>query len=103
MRARLLVVLVLVHVSLDLSSPWVPGAFSFDPEESVEAAVARPRMAPSGMLHVATPPAASTQTPRMPRVARRPGAVTRPLVEWVVDVRRAHGVAVEPTLSAEDG
>lgn len=103
MRARLLIVLVLAHVSLDLSSPWVPGAFTFDPDESIEAAVARPRVAPAGVLHAATPLGASTRTPRMPRVVPRPGAVSRPLAEWVVDVRRAHGAAVEPALSAEDG
>jgi hypothetical protein len=103
MRARLLVVLVLAYVSLDLSSPWVAGAFTFDPDESVEAAFARPRVAASGMPQVATPPSMPAPPPRRPRVAPRSEVVTRPLVEWVVDLRRAHGLALEPTLLAEDG
>jgi hypothetical protein len=103
MRARLLVVLVLGYVSLDLSSPWVAGAFTFDPDESVEAAFARPRMTASGMPQVATPPSVPTSPPSMPRVAPRSEVVARPFVEWVVDLRRAHSVAVEPTRPAEDG
>lgn len=103
MRARLLVVLVLAYVSLDLSSPWVPGAFTFDPDESVDAAFARPRMAASGMPQVVTPASMPAPAPRTPRVVPRSEVVARPLVEWVADLRRAHSVAVEPTRPAEDG
>ena len=38
MRGRLTMFAFVVYVALDLSNPFIPGAFNFNPEECVEAA-----------------------------------------------------------------
>ena len=38
MRGRLWTLVFIAYVALDLSSPFVPGAFAFNPDECIEAA-----------------------------------------------------------------
>jgi hypothetical protein len=70
-RAELLVA-ILVYVSLDLALPGMPGAFVFEPADSVESAGGG-RQAVRG---VAVPTPVTGSTPVVPRLGedgRRPG------------------------------
>ena len=69
MLSRLPVLAFVMYLTLDLSSPFVPGAFTFDPDECVEAAQ---REQPRAVT-------AETMPPSTPHVLRLAG-VTRPAV-----------------------
>lgn len=92
-KARRLTLLVLCYVSLDLSSPFVPGAFNFNPDESVDGVCRHHEDAAHGFTAARdTSPLARVET----RPAVHPPASTiasagRPrfLNRWPVDLRRA--------------
>lgn len=106
MKARRLTFLVLCYVSLDLSSPFVPGAFNFNADESIEA-VQRHRE--HAAMRVATAPIPPVPpVPVVHPVKRASGPLTRaerasrPVSEWLVDVRRAHAPIPEVSSLSED-
>jgi hypothetical protein len=74
---RLFLLLFFAYVGLDLGSPMVPGAFSFDPDDSVDA-VAGDRARPASLPRVASVPASV--------------ALIRPLVETAAPVSAARAV-----------
>lgn len=106
MKGRRLTLLFLLYVSLDLSNPLIPGAFNFNPDESVDAVLRyREGAAPPLAVHwTPTPP------PRLDAdTGARPGAAADRLVgllrhvdEWLVDVRRAHAPVPEVSTLSED-
>ena len=106
MKGRPLTLLFLLYVSLDLSSPFIPGAFNFNPDESVDA-VWRYREGAGRRLAVQWAP---TPPPRLDSDAgARPGAfadrpvgLPRHVDEWLVDVRRAHAPVPEVSTLSED-
>ena len=102
MKRRHMTIAFLVYVTLDLSSPFVPGSFNFDPDECVEG------------IHRASSPhdlAASTVSSGLP-VARLvvpvPSPVRRvaggrhPVLEWLVDARVDTRASGDPPPPSED-
>ena len=94
MKSRRLTFLLLVYVSLDLSSPFIPGAFNFNPDESIDGVQRqrdpgprRPAMAPAPRTFSDASPASVTPSANTGVGARRDSS---PVNEWLVDVRRAH-------------
>ena len=105
-KARPLTLLVLCYVSLDLSSPFVPGAFNFNADESIDG-VQRHRETPARRLPTApTPPV--PPAPDLGSVRHTSGAVARTgrvpgtVYEWLVDVRRAHAPVPEVSSLIDD-
>jgi hypothetical protein len=104
MMARLLAIVVLLYVSADLANPFMPGAFRFSPEESVEAT--------GNTRHARRPTVSSSrfkgEVPRTVRVSDRSRsehgaeAPTTAFNDWFVDLRRAHTPFHEPPSSADD-
>jgi hypothetical protein len=98
MRPRALVLLIALYVSLDLCNPFMPGAFRFDAEESVEGAHAqRGRLEAVGLGGLpATRIAAETREepppPAPARAARRRFEAPRPF----------NGTPSEPPPPGED-
>jgi hypothetical protein len=84
-----MLIAVLAYVLLDLGCPLVPGAFSFDPTESVEAVTAH-RIPPPVLSRPAAPLAtAATSTPRVTRPSHAAVVLTIvPAAEWHHDARR---------------
>ena len=79
MLRRVLIVALLVYVALDLSIPTMPGAFGFDPDDSIESVYqTRARAAAEAMI----PPASGTATFVLsalpPDSGRQPARSTRP-------------------------
>ena len=100
MRARRLTFLFLVYVSLDLSSPFIPGAFNFNPDESVDGVHRRrdPRILRLAVATTPPPMTDSSPAPSARSAATGTPRDARPATEWLVDVRRAH--APVPEVSA---
>src|SRR5262245_46845718 len=89
---RRLAFLVLSYVSLDLSSPFVPGAFSFNPDDCVEG-VRQASSHRAARLNQAntTPPANLTPA----RLVEPPRSLDRHRTSqntenWLIDIKRAH-------------
>ena len=106
MTARSLTLLFLLYVSLDLSNPFMPGAFNFDPDESVDGVARHRENVTQRLVNVSTP---VVPTPRPADVFRLPStAVARPerapcaVNDWLVDVRRAHAPVPEVSALTED-
>ena len=105
MRGQSLTLLVLLYVSLDLSSPFVPGAFNFNPDESVEVGFSRRDRTTRRVVSGARD---STVTPPLETGPRPAGAVapspgwSRAVNEWLVDVRRAHAPVPEARALSDD-
>ena len=104
MRARhILLLAFFAYVVLDLGCPMIPGAFSFDPAQSVDAVSAyraRPEALPRVMSVPSSTPAvrllAETSVP-----AGEDRAVPSPAA-WRPHAGRDHAVAPDPRLSTED-
>lgn len=107
MMARRLTLLIALYVFLDLSNPFMPGAFNFDPDESVDGvACIRDSSARRGAVVSSTPPipVSPTRDARGDPVARaaRHAGTSRAVSEWLVDVRRAHVPAPAVSALTED-
>ena len=100
MTPRRLTLAFLMYLTLDLSSPFVPGAFNFEPDECVEAI--RGSSSPHPRADASALPA---RTPVV-RLGLPPSSPVRPLaggrhvvLEWLVDSRedaRASGESPPP-------
>ncbi len=102
MNWRQLTFLLTVCVALDLSSPFVAGAFRFNPDESVDGVSAsseRTRRQP-GTGPAPGPEAADVGERRLASPARR--LEGDPHVAWVVDLRLSHAPAARPPSLTED-
>ena len=89
MRSRILVALVMLYVGVDFSTPMLPGAFSFDPDDSVDGSYAgqtrqdvteqSPRDAASTARALDPRPVGvvAAKSPRLVRVAGPPTHVSR--------------------------
>jgi hypothetical protein len=90
MSRRHLLLALLTYVVLDLSNPFVPGAFAFDPDECVEGIT---RWASSSVVQRADACAlgARLRTLRLELPAssplRLPAGGRHPVLEWLVDAR----------------
>jgi hypothetical protein len=97
MSVRSLVLVVAVYVSLDVTNPFMPGVFTFDPEESVESLHAERGRPPLVVLAAATAP--RLKRDRVTSASPRPTAVGR---KWLGEPRRAHSPASDPPPVPED-
>jgi hypothetical protein len=98
MPARPLIVAIAIYVSLDLSNPFMPGAFIFDPEQSVEGL--HGERGREQIITVAPPVAPRVETDEAPaRSARRPAPMAR---RWLAEPRPAHVPAGEPPPPSDD-
>lgn len=88
MKSRILVALVMLYVGADFSTPMLPGAFSFDPDDSVDGSYAgqtrqdateqSPRDAtPTARALDPRPGVVVAKSPRLVRVAGPPTHVSR--------------------------
>ncbi|HEU5305653.1 MAG TPA: hypothetical protein VFU40_13465 [Gemmatimonadales bacterium] len=108
MSRRTWTLLLLVYVSLDLSSPFVPGAFNFDPDDCVEG-LHRPI---DGRAHnkngdVRAAPVVPAVPGKRPLVAG-PAILEHCLVprhvisDWLIDLRRSHPPSRDGGSPSED-
>lgn len=101
MTGRRLTLLLALYVTLDLANPWMPGAFVFDPDGSVDGAhrsLATPQP-PGGAGRVSRAPRPEVADPRSdagPRLG------TMAQSGWLVDLRQAHSPSSEPPPPDED-
>jgi hypothetical protein len=102
MRFRRLALLVALYVSLDLTNPFIGGAFSFEVEESLDA-VSRQHERPdpeAGTLAVPEPP--RPQRGERVRPAPAGNLRTRRLDEWLGQLRQAQASLSDPQSATED-
>src|SRR5262245_11240645 len=104
MMARRLALLLVLYLSADLTNPFMPGAFRFSAEESVEATGGtRPDRRPtvsSSRVKVTLPE--PSRVSDLSRPERGAGAPTTAFDQWFVDLRRAHSPFHEPPSSTDD-
>jgi hypothetical protein len=105
-NARRFTLFVLLYVSLDLSSPFIQGAFSFNPDESTDGVQRRRDPAARRLTTVAAP--RDSTLPRQDHLARPANTLVRAprdggvVAEWLVDVRRAHAPVPEVSALSDD-
>ena len=104
MTGRRMTLCFLLYVTLDLSSPFVPGAFTFDPDDCVDgvhgASSQLLRRADASALPARKPAARPELSPPSPV---RPLAGGRhPVVAWLVDTREDPRSATDPPPPGED-
>jgi hypothetical protein len=97
MRARRLILMIAVYVSLDLTNPFMPGAFIFDPEQSVEGVHGERGRVPLVVLATPAPPRVATEGSEPAR--RRPAPTAR---KWFAEPPTAHVPASDPPPLADD-
>ena len=104
MRGFGITLAVLLYVVLDLSSPLIPGAFTFDPDTAVEA-IARVRDGGQQASAAVSMPS----SPRLEPPSQRPRAFTTSSVrrshvvsEWLADLRRSHAPVPDVGTISED-
>lgn len=102
MRFRQLTLLVALYVSLDLTNPFIGGAFSFEVGESLDA-VSRQHEP----LHPEAGTLAAPEPPRPRRDERARSAPvgspqTRRLDEWLGQLRQAQASLSDPQSATED-
>jgi hypothetical protein len=102
MNWRQLTFLLTICVTLDLSSPFIAGAFRFNPDESVDGVFAHSeRIRPeSGTGRPPVPEGVEAGEPRLASPARRLEGYAH--IEWVVDLRQSHAPASRPPSLTED-
>jgi hypothetical protein len=103
MCRRAFVAAILIYVVLDLSSPWIPGAFMFDVTESVESYQGRARAAAvDGVVptSLARDPVVSSR-PSID-LAARPGPAASLQCEWRPHLSRQSRTVLHPPPASED-
>ena len=101
MGARRLTLMITLCVTLDFTSPFVPGAFRFNAEESVDGVNAHRSQVRVKAVSVPTPVPERAEVRPAPRLMPLRHEV-RPLSAWLVDVRRAHSPTAAIPLVSED-
>ena len=98
----------ILYLTIDLSSPFVPGAFRFDPDESVEGVAGyrdTGKRARQG-LHRSVAPTQDARSGAVAAVSARVRHEARPAArvaaDWVVEARRSQHPPGPPSPLAED-
>ncbi len=100
---RLFLLAFFAYVMLDLGCPLVPGAFSFDPADSVDAVSAYRIRPPAGPRDAVVPSAVALAPLPAPAAGQAPEALAvLALVGWRPHAGRDHSLAADPRPSAED-
>ena len=104
MIARPLTLAVLLYLTADLANPFMPGAFHFSPEESVEAtgSTQRARRPTVSSSRFKVTPLGPERVSNLSRPERGAGAPPTAFDEWFVDLRRSHTPFHEPPSAADD-
>jgi len=97
MRTRRLILVIAVYVGLDLTNPFMPGAFTFDPEQSVDG-VHGDRGRPQ-LVTPATPAVPRVHTAGTPPSPRLPAPAAR---TWFAEPRPVHVRVSDPAPLSED-
>jgi hypothetical protein len=89
-----------LYLALDLSNPFMPGAFVFDPSESVEISLGDPRpLKPEATAAAKEARPWSHTRATIPSGPRRAMPLeVRVLAEWIADLRQAHPQTSQPSL-----
>ena len=97
-----LVLALALYLTLDLSNPFMPGAFVFDPGESVEISLGDPRPLKPEAAAAKVPRPSSHALATTPDGPGRAIPLEVPvLAEWMADLRRAHPDTSRPSLSED--
>ena len=95
MRARHLIFLLGLYVSLDLANPFMPGAFNFNPDDSVDGVRLQYEVFRSRLAVIPTPPSIRDAALKRPVVTPQP-ADPPAVSEWFVDLRQRQSSSSEP-------
>jgi hypothetical protein len=98
MPARPLILVIAIYVGLDLSNPFMPGAFIFDPEQSVEGVHGERGRPHIVALAGSAAPRISTD-PARPAPARPSAPATK---RWFAEPPPTHVPASDPPPLSED-
>ncbi len=101
--ARCLALILLAYVALDFANPLMPGAVTFDPDDSVEAVRAGHVPAPDAVPSVSEPLVPAVVRAPTPRCAiARAARAARTPRERLAHLRRAPAPSSIPARSPED-
>jgi hypothetical protein len=100
-KGRRALLAVVVYVTLDLSLPAMPGAFVFEPADSVESAQ-RSREHVAGDLRLVPVPLRAAAVPTLPRLEHGPRSDKRPGLAELCAVRRLPRAVLAPAPPSED-
>jgi hypothetical protein len=95
MRARRLILLLGLYVSLDLTNPFMPGAFTFNPDDSVDGVCLHYEVFRSRLAAIPAPPSIRDAAMKRPVVTPQP-ADPPAVSEWFVDLRQRQSSSSEP-------
>ena len=95
MRARRLILLLGLYVSLDLANPFMPGAFNFNPDDSVDGVRLYQEVFRSRLAVIPTPPSIRDAPLKRPVVSLQP-AHPPAVSEWFVSLRQRQSSSSEP-------
>jgi hypothetical protein len=98
-----MILALLAYVTLDLSSPFIPGSFNFDPDECVEGIHRASSLQERADVAVVSTrlPVARLVIPA-PSPVRPAAAGCRTVLEWLVDSRDDTRAAGDPPPPGED-
>jgi hypothetical protein len=104
MTRRRLMLAFLVYVTIDLSNPFVPGAFNFDPDECVDGihrgSSSHQRTDAPALLPARVPVVRLELPPSSP--VRPPAGGSYAILEWLVDSREETRASGDPPPPGED-
>jgi hypothetical protein len=94
--------LLIVYVALDLSNPFMPGAFRFNPDESVEVCLSEAQRVTSqpGAASAAGPPRGGVRD--RARLARTVTPDVFAVSQWLADLRQPHAPERDSPPPGED-
>jgi hypothetical protein len=95
MRARRLILLLGLYVSLDLANPFMPGAFNFSADDSVDGVQLHYEVFRSRLAVISTPPSIRDTAVKRRVITPQP-AEPAGVGEWFVDLRQRQSSSSEP-------
>lgn len=102
MRYRRIALVIALYVTVDLTNPFVGGAFSFDAEESMDGVARQHERLRHQEAAESLPMSAGEDRAEIARSVSAPPAPSRLLGEWFVHLRLAHAPQSDPQSPAED-
>jgi hypothetical protein len=104
MNRRRLLLAVLTYVTLDLSTPFVPGAFNFDPDDCVDG-IHRASSSAQQRADASALPARSPVVRLVlpsPSPVRPPAGGRQPVLQWLAGAREDARSSSDPPPPGED-